>query len=50
MSVVVTARFEAHEGHEQNLINALRESIPAVHAKPGCLMFALHTAETARWS
>lgn len=33
------------EGHEQNLIDALRESIPAVHAEPGCLMFALHTAE-----
>jgi quinol monooxygenase YgiN len=45
LSVIVTAHFEAHEGHEQNLIDALRESIPAVHAEPGCLMFALHRAE-----
>lgn len=45
MSVTVTARFEAHKGHEQNLVDALRESIPAVHDEPGCLLYALHTAE-----
>lgn len=45
MSVVVTAQFEALEGHEQDLVNALTESIPAVHAEPGCLKFALHSAE-----
>lgn len=45
MSVVVTAHFQAHEGHEQNLVDALQEFIPAVHAEPGCLMFALHRSD-----
>jgi quinol monooxygenase YgiN len=45
MNVTVTARFEAQEGHEQDLLDALRESIPAVHGEPGCLLFALHSAD-----
>ena len=45
MSVVVTARFEPQEGHEQNLLKALTESIPAVHDEPGYVLFALHNGD-----
>ena len=35
MSVTATASFEAQDGHEQNLVDALRESIPPFMANLG---------------
>lgn len=43
--VVVTAVFTPVEGKRAELIDALREAIPAVHAEPGCELYAIHDAE-----
>jgi quinol monooxygenase YgiN len=43
--VVVTAVFVPAEGKRAELIAALREAIPAVHAEPGCELYAIHDAE-----
>lgn len=45
MSVVVTAVFHAKPGARADLIDALRTSIPDVHAERGCELFALHDAD-----
>ncbi|NJC70639.1 antibiotic biosynthesis monooxygenase [Planosporangium thailandense] len=45
MSVVVTALFHPVEGRTAELIDALRASIPAVHAEQGCRLYAIHDAE-----
>jgi quinol monooxygenase YgiN len=42
--VVVTAVFTPIDGQRDRLIAALREAIPAVHAEPGCLLYAIHDA------
>jgi quinol monooxygenase YgiN len=44
MTVVVTAVFHPLDGHRADLIDALRSSIPAVHAEPGCVLYAIHDA------
>ena len=43
--VVVTAVFQPAPGAKEPLIAALREGIPAVHAEPGCILYAIHDAE-----
>lgn len=44
MTVVVTAVFHPAEGRRDDLVGALRESIPAVHEESGCLLYAIHDA------
>lgn len=46
--IVVTAEFVAAEGRLDNLREALREAIPAVHAEDGCLLYAIHDAPDER--
>lgn len=41
-NVVVVATFEAAAGNEEKVEQALRAAVPAVHAEPGCLRYALH--------
>ena len=44
MTVVVTAVFHPLDGHRDDLIEALRAIIPAVHEEEGCLLYAIHNA------
>lgn len=44
MTVVVTAVFHPLEGRRDELVDALRATIPAVHAEEGCLLYAIHDA------
>ncbi|MET3932183.1 putative quinol monooxygenase [Arthrobacter sp. OAP107] len=44
MTVVVTAVFHPRDGKKEQLAKALQESIPAVHAEEGCLLYAIHDA------
>ncbi|HKU10064.1 MAG TPA: putative quinol monooxygenase [Sinomonas sp.] len=44
MPVVVTAVFRPVEGKKQQLSEALRSAIPAVHEEDGCLLYAIHDA------
>ncbi|MDR6685457.1 quinol monooxygenase YgiN [Arthrobacter sp. 1088] len=48
MSVVVLATFQAKDGDERNLLNALRESVPEIHSEAGCDLFALHEEDGGR--
>ncbi|WAL69301.1 putative quinol monooxygenase [Amycolatopsis cynarae] len=41
-AVVVVATIQAAEGSEDKVEQAIRAAIPAVHAEPGCLKYALH--------
>lgn len=41
-AVVVVATAEAAEGREQEVEQAFRTAITAVHAEPGCELYALH--------
>jgi quinol monooxygenase YgiN len=43
--VSVVAVFTPRPGARDALIAALRETIPAVHDEPGCLLYAIHDAE-----
>jgi quinol monooxygenase YgiN len=45
MPVVVVATIRPLPEHRQAVIDAFREAIPAVHAEPGCALYALTTAE-----
>ena len=45
MPVVVTAVFRPVAGRHDDLVEALRSTIPGVHAEPGCLLYAIHDAE-----
>jgi quinol monooxygenase YgiN len=45
VTVVVTAVFHPVEGHRSELIDALRATVPGVHAEDGCLLYAIHDAE-----
>ncbi len=45
MPVVVTAVFRPAPGHHDDLVQALRATIPAVHEERGCLLYAIHDAE-----
>lgn len=42
--VVVTALFRPVPGREDDLVEALRRTIPGVHAETGCLLYAIHDA------
>ena len=44
MSVVVTAVFHPAPDRRDDLVAALRASIPAVHDEAGCLLYAIHDA------
>jgi quinol monooxygenase YgiN len=43
--VVVTAVFRPAPGRHDELVEALRGTIPGVHAEQGCLLYAIHDAE-----
>jgi quinol monooxygenase YgiN len=45
LPVVVTAVFSPTPGRKDDLVEALRSTMPAVHAEPGCLLYAIHDAE-----
>ena len=45
MPVVVTAVFHPVPGRKDDLVEALRTTMPAVHAEQGCLLYAIHDAE-----
>lgn len=45
MPVVVTAVFRPTPGRKDDLVEALRTTMPAVHAEQGCLLYAIHDAE-----
>ncbi|GMA21476.1 antibiotic biosynthesis monooxygenase [Arsenicicoccus piscis] len=45
MTAVVTAVFTPLEGRKDELVAALRETMPGVHAEPGCELYAIHDAE-----
>lgn len=45
MPVVVTAVFRPAPGRREDLVEALRSTIPGVHAERGCLLYAIHDAE-----
>ena len=45
MPVVVTAVFHPTPGRKDDLVEALRTTMPAVHAERGCLLYAIHDAE-----
>lgn len=44
MCVVVTAAFHPIPDRREELVAALTESIPAVHAEEGCRLYAIHDA------
>ncbi|WP_375430546.1 putative quinol monooxygenase [uncultured Friedmanniella sp.] len=46
--VVVTALFTPEEGQLDALRAALVTSIPAVHAEPGCELYAIHDGADGR--
>ena len=45
MPVVVTAVFRPAPGRHDELVEALRSTIPAVHEEQGCLLYAIHDAD-----
>ena len=45
MSVVVTAVFLPKPGKQQELAEAMRRGIAAVHTEDGCELYAIHDAE-----
>lgn len=45
MTVVVTAVFHPVEGQKEQLVDALRATMPAVHDEDGCLLYAIHDAQ-----
>jgi quinol monooxygenase YgiN len=46
--VVVTAEFVPKEGRLEQLREALRGAIPAVHEEAGCRLYAIHDAPDGR--
>ena len=44
VAVVVIAVFSPAAGRRDDLVTALRASIPAVHAERGCQLYAIHDA------
>lgn len=44
MPVVVTAVFHPLDEHRDQLVAALRQTIPAVHDEEGCMLYAIHDA------
>lgn len=45
MKVIVTAVFFPLPGRSAELASAMRAGIEAVHAEPGCELYAIHDAE-----
>src|SRR5699024_12227032 len=45
MTVVVTAVFHPKPGKQQELAEAMRRGIAAVHTEDGCERYAIHDAE-----
>jgi len=45
MKVIVTAVFHPVAGRSAELATAMRAGIEAVHAEPGCELYAIHDAE-----
>jgi quinol monooxygenase YgiN len=45
MTVVVTAVFHPTPGRFADLVEALQESILAVHEEQGCLLYSIHDAD-----
>ena len=45
MPVVVTAVFRPAPGRHADLVDALAQTMPGVHAEPGCLLYAIHDAD-----
>ncbi len=45
MKVIVTAVFHPVSGRSAELATAMRAGIEAVHAEPGCELYAIHDAE-----
>jgi quinol monooxygenase YgiN len=45
MTVVVTAIFKPVPGRKDELVEAMRPGIAAVHEEPGCELYAIHDAE-----
>jgi len=43
--VVVTAVFQPAPGRRDDLVEALRTTMPGVHAETGCQLYAIHDAE-----
>ena len=44
MPVVVTAVFHPAPGRKDDLVEALRTTMPGVHTERGCLLYAIHDA------
>lgn len=45
MTVIVTAVFHPVAGKKAELVAAMHRGIEAVHAEPGCILYAIHDAE-----
>ena len=45
MTVVVTAIFKPLPGRKEELVEAMRPGIEAVHGEAGCELYAVHDAE-----
>jgi quinol monooxygenase YgiN len=43
-AIVVTATFTPINGKRDELVEALRETVPAIHSEPGCLLYSVHVA------
>lgn len=44
-AVLVTAVFHPREGRKQELADAMRRGIEAVHTESGCELYSIHDAE-----
>ncbi|MDQ1583417.1 MAG: hypothetical protein QOF36_1471 [Microbacteriaceae bacterium] len=42
--IVVTAYFFPAEGRHDQVVEALKPAIAAVHEEPGCILYAIHDA------
>jgi quinol monooxygenase YgiN len=42
--IVVTALFFPAEGRHDQVVEALKPAIAAVHQEPGCILYAIHDA------
>lgn len=47
MPIVAVATITPTEEHHQEVFAALQESVPVVHAEPGCELYALHQSKDA---
>jgi quinol monooxygenase YgiN len=49
-AIVVTATFTPINGKRDELVQALRETVPAIHTEPGCLLYAVREMGKPRTS